>query len=210
VAGQAAVVGQQYQLERGMFQDAMQMTDKIVDLATFDQKQKLADLDWVKDTYVDLFNMMDKEENEQWDRTYGLAKDELDTRRQEERDKIEDAFKNRQLAISEDKSQKNNNDLFTTTQLNKGAANASVTLEDFNNFDYEAKNYFINNNDAINKVIKEIDASRGDKSINSSELEGEIADSDIPDEVKNYLTNYLHKNSQGNTEKTKSWWQFWK
>src|SRR3990167_95501 len=160
-----------------MFQDAMQMTDKIVDLATFDQKQKLADLDWVKDTYVDLFNMMDKEENEQWDRTYGLAKDELDTRRQEERDKIEDAFKNRQLAISEDKSQ---------------------------------KNYFINNNDAINKVIKEIDASRGDKSINSSELEGEIADSDIPDEVKNYLTNYLHKNSQGNTEKTKSWWQFWK
>src|SRR3990167_5682728 len=95
----AAVAGQQYQLERGMFQDALQMTDKIVELATFDQKQKLADLDWAKDTYSDLFNMMDKEETEQWDRMYKTEEQEYSRQYQTERDKVDDYFRQRGIDI---------------------------------------------------------------------------------------------------------------
>lgn len=85
---QASVVSQQYELERGMFQDAVSMTNQIVQLATYDQQQKLADLDWAMDTYTDIFSIMDSAEKTQWDRAYTLAKDELDTAKEENTNKI--------------------------------------------------------------------------------------------------------------------------
>ena len=86
---QASVIALQFQLERQLFQDAVQMTNQLVQLATFDQQQKLSDLDFVRDTYLDIFNLMDKAEQREWERSYDLTKIELDTAKQEKRDKLD-------------------------------------------------------------------------------------------------------------------------
>jgi len=77
-AAQAGVVAQQIQMERGLWSDARQTANQIVQLATYDQQQKLADLDWARDTYKDIYDMSSKEEQQAWDRAYTLAKDERD------------------------------------------------------------------------------------------------------------------------------------
>lgn len=75
-SGQANVVYQQYQLSKGLLEDATKMADKIVSLMTYDQEQKVRDYEYTQQTYKDLFNMMSAEENEQWDRGYKEAQNE--------------------------------------------------------------------------------------------------------------------------------------
>ena len=87
-AAQAAVIGQQLQLERGLFQDAMAMTSMVVQAATYDQQQQIADLDWAFDTYKDLYAIMDADERKEWDRSYTLAKDELDRQQSDATNKM--------------------------------------------------------------------------------------------------------------------------
>jgi len=77
-AAQAGVVSQQIQMERGLWQDARTTTNMIVNAATYDQQQKIADIQWGLDTYADLYAMATQEEQTAWTRSYTLAKDELD------------------------------------------------------------------------------------------------------------------------------------
>ena len=77
-AAQASLVSQQIQMEKGLWDDAKQTAAQIVEFAIYDQKQKLADLDWAYDTYQDLYNMSTTEEKNAWDKAYTLAKDQLD------------------------------------------------------------------------------------------------------------------------------------
>ena len=77
-ASQAGVTAQQIQMERGLWQDARATTNMIVSSATYDQQQQLADLDWTRDTYIDMFDIATKEEQTAWNRSYTLLKDNLD------------------------------------------------------------------------------------------------------------------------------------
>ena len=82
-AAQAAIVSQQIQMERGLWDDARVTTNMIVSAETYDQQQVLADLDWVYDTYKDLYVMATAEEKTTWDRAYTVAQNEL-TKQQDE------------------------------------------------------------------------------------------------------------------------------
>lgn len=77
-SAQAGIINQQIQLQRGLFDDARATAGQIVNAATYDQQQKVADMDWAIDTYADLFNIMDTEEKEAWNTAYTIQKEELD------------------------------------------------------------------------------------------------------------------------------------
>lgn len=83
-----------------------------------------------------------------------------------------------------------NNDQFTTSQFNKGAANAGVSLKDFENFSVDSANLFINNMSDIEDRKKSIDQAWSDGE-DESNLEEEISSSNLPLEVKDYLVKYL-------------------
>jgi hypothetical protein len=62
----AGMIAQQYSMAMGAYQQAAAMSKDIVDMATYDQKQKVDDFKWTFDTYKDLFTMMDNSEYRQW------------------------------------------------------------------------------------------------------------------------------------------------
>jgi hypothetical protein len=108
---------------------------------------------------------------------------------------------------------------FTQSQTNRGAANAGISLEDFGKLDTDTQNYFINNEDSINKAKKQIDQAEEDQ-INPTEIERQISEADIPDAVKDALVRYLwtvferpkeeQKAEEGWLEKTAdAAWQWW-
>ena len=76
-AAQAGIITQQIQMQRGLFDDARATANQIVSAATYDQRQKLADMDWAIDTYSGLFGIMDAEEKDAWDTAYSIQKEEL-------------------------------------------------------------------------------------------------------------------------------------
>jgi len=77
-AAQAGVSVQHLQMLQGAQADANAMTAQIVNAATYDQRQELADIQWSLDAHQDLYNLMSNEEQTSWNRTYTLARDELD------------------------------------------------------------------------------------------------------------------------------------
>lgn len=86
---EANIAAQQIQLQSGMIQDARAMTSDIINAATFDYQQEVADMEWQKDTYMDLFNIMSAEERENWNRGYQLSKDQLEQQRTEWQQKLD-------------------------------------------------------------------------------------------------------------------------
>ena len=76
-AAQGAIVSQQIQMERGLWDEARTTTNMIVSAMTYDQQQELADLDWIYNTYQDLYTMATDEEKTIWNRAYTLAENEL-------------------------------------------------------------------------------------------------------------------------------------
>ena len=82
-AAQAAVVGQQLQLQRGLIQDAQQMTNQILQLSLHDEQQKINDFEWAFDTYQDLFGIMDSRERAEWDREFRESEADLGRKQQD-------------------------------------------------------------------------------------------------------------------------------
>ena len=103
-------------------------------------------------------------------------------------------------------------DLFTQTQLNKGAATAGVSMNDFGNSDDDSKNYFVNTT-TLNSYKKIVDDAFKNAE-DPATLEAEISSGDLPDEVKNFLVKYLWtvfpRPTATAPTQTKSWWQIWK
>jgi len=77
-SAQASVVSQQIQMERGLWDDARATASMIVDAATYDQQQDLADIEWGIEAYQDLYNIMADEEKTAWNRQYAQAQQDLD------------------------------------------------------------------------------------------------------------------------------------
>jgi hypothetical protein len=76
-SAQADIVAQQIQLQRGLFDDARATSSQIVNAITYDYQQRVADFEWQRETYMDLYNMMDQDEQLNWNRAYELAQTEL-------------------------------------------------------------------------------------------------------------------------------------
>jgi hypothetical protein len=123
--------------------------------------------------------------------------------------------KNSAIYREEIRPPKNDRIGFTKTQSNKGAANAEVSESDFANFSTLAKNYFVNGMAGINEVKKQIDQAFEDGKA-ENDIENEISsDTELPDEVKNYLVKYLKEVYGGGAlqeeqlyygESGESWW----
>jgi len=79
VGVQAAVKAQELQMIQGAYSDAKATSSDIVNLATHDQQQEVADIEWSLNAHQDLYNLMSKEEQDQWNKQYTMAKNELDT-----------------------------------------------------------------------------------------------------------------------------------
>lgn len=78
---QAGVKVQELQMIQGAYDDAKATAAQIVNLATYDQQQEVADIEWSLNAYQDLYNLLSGEEQTQWNRQYTMAKDALDTAR---------------------------------------------------------------------------------------------------------------------------------
>jgi len=87
-AAQGGLIQQQLQIERGFMQDAVNMTKQVVDNATWQYDDKVAQLDYARDTYTDIYNVLSGEEQTQWDRAYTLATGERDEKKSTLTEKI--------------------------------------------------------------------------------------------------------------------------
>jgi len=76
VSAQAGTVAYTLQLQQGLVKDAKETANMVIDAMTYDQKQKVADMDWAISTYSDLYDAMGKEEQQQWDNAHQIAQDE--------------------------------------------------------------------------------------------------------------------------------------
>ena len=74
----AGVKVQELQMLQGAYSDAKATASQLVELATYDQQQRLADIEWSMNAYKDVYNLLSQEEQTAWDRQYEMAKDELD------------------------------------------------------------------------------------------------------------------------------------
>jgi hypothetical protein len=108
---QAGVKVQELQMIQGAYDDAKTTASQLVELATYDQQQEVADIEWSLGAHQDLYNLMDKEEQTQWDRQYTTAKDSLET------------LKAEKTAISE---------IMTTPELSGAGVTINDTLEQAN------------------------------------------------------------------------------
>lgn len=88
-AAQAGIVEMKYQFETQNFQDAVNMSNMVVEAALYDQKQQVQDIDWAMSQYKDIYGILDREEEQEWNRTYQVAKDELDQQRNELNQKLQ-------------------------------------------------------------------------------------------------------------------------
>lgn len=73
----AGVKVQEMQMIQGAYADAKATATQIVNLATYDQQQAVADIEWSLNAHQDLYNLMSGEEQVAWTRQYTMAKDEL-------------------------------------------------------------------------------------------------------------------------------------
>lgn len=80
---------------------------------------------------------------------------------------------------------------FTTSQINKGIATAGVPKGDFATFDFESKNYFINNADTIESVKKILLTFKENNKKLDKEDNALEARTDLPPEVRNHLRRFL-------------------
>lgn len=78
---------------------------------------------------------------------------------------------------------------FTATQSNKGAANAGVAVTDFDKFDSDTKNYFVNNYSNFEAALKKVGTAKPDGSGNFTldDLKTAIDAAPISDDGKNIL-----------------------
>jgi hypothetical protein len=76
---QAGVKIQELQLIQGAYEDAKETASQLVELATYDQQQEVADIEWSIDAHQDLYKLMTTEEQTAWDKQYTNAKDTLAT-----------------------------------------------------------------------------------------------------------------------------------
>jgi hypothetical protein len=91
----AGMIAQQYSMAMGAYQQAAAMSKDIVQMATYDQQQKVEDYRWTFDTYKDLFTMMSTEENNEWQKSFDTAKFEY----QQKQDKITNQLKDRKSVV---------------------------------------------------------------------------------------------------------------
>ncbi len=101
---------------------------------------------------------------------------------------------------------------FTASQLNKGALNSKMTVNDFKRLPGVDQNFYINGYsqvDKFKKVIAEEIASQGRDAIGA--LRDEIDNSNLPQQVKEELKNYVEQTApSAPAPSNKQWWQFWK
>jgi hypothetical protein len=209
----AGMIAQQYSMAMGTYQQAASMTKDIVDMATYDQKQKVDDFKWTFETYSDLFDKMETSEYRQWEKgqkeaefEYTKKRDEVSNQLEQQRINISSANANTTADIQNYNFYKTQEEAtgrtpksfedwstgstFTQTQLNKGAANASIPTGDFANLDAYTQNFFINNNDAIEDKKKVIDNAKT-AGEDPTTLEKEISESGAPSAVIDYWIKYL-------------------
>lgn len=92
---EASLITAQYELSRGLQQDAIRMADTAMQYKMFEYDQKLADLKWMKDIYKE----MSAEEDRIWQKEYAMWKDERDFRFREEQQEINNWFKEQSLSL---------------------------------------------------------------------------------------------------------------
>lgn len=83
LSAQANALAAQANALQGQFTQAQSIAGQVVDAATYQEKQNLADMDWAIGAYSDLFSAMDKEERDSWQTTYHQATDALKTKSDE-------------------------------------------------------------------------------------------------------------------------------
>jgi len=99
-------------------------------------------------------------------------------------------------------------DLFTKTQLNKGAQNAALGLDDFKDLPYDVKNFFINASAANISDIKSVISGVKSGDVDPEEAKNEIDSLSVAEGVKDYLKDLIDTNAPTQKAKapTKGFW----
>lgn len=80
IAAQGSLVTMQYEMERGLMEDAMKMANIYMEYAMFEYTQKLDDLNWIRDIYKD----MSDEDYRTWQKSFQEAEFEWSKKYQTE------------------------------------------------------------------------------------------------------------------------------
>jgi len=105
--------------------------------------------------------------------------------------------------LAQDKANKNSpdgTDTFTQSQLNKGASNAGLGLEEFKNLPYEVKNFFVNSSAANIADIQDAIAEIRSGGVDVEEAKSQVDALAIPQAVKDYLKGLMDAASSGKVE----------
>ena len=94
---------------------------------------------------------------------------------------------------------------FSDTQIAKGAAVAETPINEFQKFDQDTQNFFINNSDKIRDQKKFIDEAQFKKE-DPATLKNEINTSNLPQIAKDMLIKYVDSKFPEQKEENLSWW----
>lgn len=95
-------------------------------------------------------------------------------------------------------------DTFTKSQLNNGAQNAGLGLDDFKGLPYNVKNFFINASPANVADIQNMVSGIKSGDVDPTEAKNEIDALTVPQDVKDYLKGLVDKNAPVETAKAPS------
>lgn len=88
---------------------------------------------------------------------------------------------------------------FTKTQINNGAQNSGLDINSFAQLPADVQNYFINADqssiNSFNQALSDIATGKEQ----ASDVAGEISSSNLPQDVKDYLTQQINNTKQGST-----------
>jgi hypothetical protein len=184
---------------QGNFDKAQNYIDQAIQDATYDTKFKLDTFSMFYDMNQDTISRLDSQYQDAMDKAFTLTREqhEADVRRAETlaewslkygvdldmNSTLESAAsKLVRMGVTEDSNR------FTTTQLNKGAVNAGLELDQFTSLDPEVQNFYISSSAAYLKSIQE--------AMLLEDAEQKIQDSNLPDVVKAYLISRIPANQK--------------
>lgn len=97
--------------------------------------------------------------------------------------------------------------VFTNTQLNKGASNAGIAIEEFKNLPDDSKNYYINSYAEFSKALDNVVNGKEDAQTVINQIHSDTGlTPDVKANLVKKLQPYVKQSTNTNTSSNLSWW----
>jgi hypothetical protein len=199
---------------RGNAQFAFKLAQDTVNAIVFDFEQKAKDFEDLFEFNQDIIDSLSKEQKSILETQRDDAKDELERRREEAETVSKLMIDNPNAGVlptdsittasekvakaggsiaarQETRLGEDGGTVFTSTQENKGASRAGMTIGEFDQLSSDVKNFFVNAPTKSVSAVKESIAGVKDGSLDVEKEKEEIDESNLIDAVKTYVKEQL-------------------